>query len=83
MKPGTTNCAPKHRPRLHLERPGFRGGLVSWKHAIGRPLFAFSTDLHTARDAIDQRLADAHITPLWYPEGEHEYVEQILLLLLG
>jgi hypothetical protein len=31
--------------------------------------------------AIDQRLADAHITPLWYPEGEHEYVEQILGLL--
>ena len=31
---------------------------------------------------IDQRLADAHITPLWYPEGEHEYVEQVLGLLL-
>jgi hypothetical protein len=34
------------------------------------------------RRAIDQRLADAHITPLWYPDGEHEYVEQILALLL-
>ena len=34
------------------------------------------------RRAIDQRLADAHITPLWYPEGEHEHVEQILELLL-
>jgi len=33
------------------------------------------------RQVIDQRLADAHITPLWYPEGEHEYVEQILELL--
>jgi hypothetical protein len=32
--------------------------------------------------AIDQRLADAHITPLWYPEGEHEHVGQILALLL-
>lgn len=31
---------------------------------------------------IDQRLADAHITPLWYPEGAHEYIEQILELLL-
>ena len=31
---------------------------------------------------IDQRLADAHITPLWYPEGEHEHVEQMLELLL-
>jgi hypothetical protein len=30
---------------------------------------------------IDQRLADAHITPLWYPDGEHEYVEQILQML--
>jgi hypothetical protein len=34
------------------------------------------------RRAIDQRLADAHITPLWYPDGEHEHVEQILELLL-
>lgn len=34
------------------------------------------------RQTIDQRLADAHITPLWYPEGEHEHVEQILRLLL-
>jgi hypothetical protein len=31
---------------------------------------------------IDQRLADAHITPLWYPEGEHNHVEEILQLLL-
>lgn len=31
---------------------------------------------------IDQRLADAHITPLWYPEGEHDHVEDILQLLL-
>jgi len=34
------------------------------------------------RRTIDQRLADAHITPLWYPEGEHEHVELILALLL-
>lgn len=34
------------------------------------------------RRSIDQRLADAHITPIWYPEGEHEHVEQILKLLL-
>jgi hypothetical protein len=31
---------------------------------------------------MDQRLADAHITPLWYPEGEHEHVERVLELLL-
>lgn len=31
---------------------------------------------------IDSRLADAHITPIWYPDGEHEYVEEILGLLL-
>ena len=31
---------------------------------------------------INQRMADANITPLWYPEGEHEHVEQILTLLL-
>jgi hypothetical protein len=34
------------------------------------------------RQVIEQRLADAHITPLWYPEGEHEHVEQVLELLL-
>jgi hypothetical protein len=34
------------------------------------------------RQTIDQRLADAHITPIWYPEGEHEHVHQILELLL-
>lgn len=31
---------------------------------------------------MEQRLADAHITSLWYPEGEHEHVEEILQLLL-
>jgi len=31
---------------------------------------------------IEQRLADAHISPLWYPEGEHQFVESILELLL-
>jgi hypothetical protein len=34
------------------------------------------------RRVIDQRLAVAHITPLWYLDGEHEYVEQILDLLV-
>ena len=34
------------------------------------------------RRTIDRRLADARITPLWYPEGEHGYVEQFLQLLL-
>jgi hypothetical protein len=31
---------------------------------------------------IDQRLATAHITPIWYPAGRHESVEQVLELLL-
>ena len=43
---------------------------------LGSPM-----DLEKKR-TIDQRLADAHITPLWYPEGEHEHVEQILEFLL-
>ena len=34
------------------------------------------------RQVIEQRLANAHISPLWYPEGEHEHVELILQLLL-
>lgn len=32
--------------------------------------------------SIDEHLASAHITPLWYPEGEHDHVERILELLL-
>ena len=36
----------------------------------------------TKRQTIDQRLADAHITPLWYPDGDHDHVELILQLLL-
>jgi len=44
-------------------------------------LLACPADLDKRR-TIDQRLADAHITPLWYPEGEHEHVGNILELLL-
>lgn len=44
-------------------------------------LLACPSDLEKKR-ILDQRLADAHITPLWYPDGEHEHVEQILELLL-
>lgn len=44
-------------------------------------LLACPTDA-IKRTNIDHRLADAHITPLWYPEDEHEHVEQILELLL-
>jgi hypothetical protein len=35
-----------------------------------------------AKRIIDQRLADCHITPIWYPEREYAYVERILELLL-
>ena len=31
---------------------------------------------------IEQRLADAHISPIWFPEGEFQYIEEILQLLL-
>jgi hypothetical protein len=31
---------------------------------------------------IDQRLADAHIKPLWYPQDEHQTVAEILQLLI-
>ena len=31
---------------------------------------------------IDQRLADAHTSPIWFPEGEFQHVEEILQLLL-
>ncbi len=30
---------------------------------------------------LEQRLADAHISAIWYPEGEHNHVEEILELL--
>ena len=35
-----------------------------------------------AKRIIDQRLADCHITPIWYPERDYDYVEGILELLL-
>lgn len=34
------------------------------------------------KTAIDQRLADCHITPIWFPEREYGYVERVLELLL-
>ncbi len=34
------------------------------------------------RRALDQRLADANITPIWYPQGEHERVGEVLELLI-
>jgi hypothetical protein len=30
---------------------------------------------------LERRLADAHISAIWYPEGEYEYIDQILELL--
>lgn len=44
-------------------------------------IFECPADPGTKR-VIDQRLADCHITPIWYPEGEHGKVQQILELLL-
>lgn len=38
---------------------------------------------HEKKRVLDQRLADAHITPLWYTDGEHEHVEQMLELLIN
>lgn len=34
------------------------------------------------KTAIDTRLADAHISPIWFPEGEFQHIEEILQLLL-
>lgn len=36
---------------------------------------------HVRKRAIDQRLADAHISPLWFPDGEFKHIEEILQLL--
>ncbi len=36
----------------------------------------------TRKAAIDTRLADAHISPIWFPEGEFGNIEEILQLLL-
>jgi len=35
-----------------------------------------------SQSEFNKHLADAHISPLWYPEGEHDYVERILQLLM-
>jgi hypothetical protein len=32
--------------------------------------------------ALDERLAEAHITPIWYPEDEHDRITDILRLLI-
>lgn len=38
----------------------------------------------SARKAsIDTRLADARISPIWFPEGEFQHIEEILQLLLN
>jgi hypothetical protein len=34
------------------------------------------------KKTIDDRLAAAHISPIWFPEGEFQHVEEILQLLL-
>jgi SIR2-like domain len=34
------------------------------------------------KEKIDDRLAAAHISPIWFPEGEFQHVEEILQLLL-
>lgn len=36
----------------------------------------------TKKAALDQRLADAHISPIWFPDGEFVRIEAILNLLL-
>ena len=32
---------------------------------------------------LEQPLADAHISAIWFPEGEYEHIDQILELLLA
>jgi len=31
---------------------------------------------------LEQRLADAHISAIWFPEGEFQHIEQMLELLM-
>lgn len=38
-------------------------------------------DVAEKRRLLDQRLADANITPLWYPSGQHQSVGEVLELL--
>jgi hypothetical protein len=32
---------------------------------------------------LEQRLADVHISAIWFPEGEYEHIDQMLELLLA
>ena len=32
---------------------------------------------------LEQRLADAHISAIWFPESEYEHIDQMLELLLA
>ncbi len=42
-----------------------------------------SPDEEDQRREIDQRLADANISPIWFPDSAFEHVEQILGLIKG
>jgi hypothetical protein len=44
-------------------------------------LLASPSDANKNR-IIDERLAAAHISPIWFPEGEFQHIEEILQLLL-
>lgn len=33
------------------------------------------------KDSLDHRLADAHISAIWFPEGEYQHIEEMLELL--
>lgn len=40
-----------------------------------------SPDDPARKDSLEQRLADAHISAIWFPDGEYQYIEEMLELL--
>lgn len=54
-------------------------GLANLPHHYA--ILASPSDLERKTE-IDTRLADAHISPIWFPEGEFQLIEEILQLLI-
>jgi len=45
------------------------------------PLLANPSD-PDKKKLIDDRFADAHISPIWFPKGEFQHIEETLQLLI-
>ena len=52
----------------------------SYKPNIPLAILEAKDNNHSVGDGT--RVADAYISPIWYPEGEYQHIEKLLQLLL-